>query len=85
MIKAFLNWWHGADPHHYIYELSEVLSEAYSGGFTVSSDMARAQAGWVAMAATLQLITTREPDGSYGRTWFITKAGIDYLDTYWDN
>lgn len=83
-IKAIINWFTRSSTPVYTRELYNIVYVAHVGGFTVSSDLARAEAGWVAMAATLGFITTREPDGSYGRTWFVTKAGLDYLDNYWE-
>lgn len=85
IIQAILKWFRGIEsPVSFQHDLYEVVSCAWSGGFTVSSDFARSESGWVAMAATLGLISTREADGSYGRTWFVTQAGIGYIERYWD-
>lgn len=89
MIKAFLKWWNSSEVTSAILKLAfshnmyEVVYQSWAGGITVSSDLARREAGWVAAAASLGLITTRESDGSFGRTWYVTQAGIGYLDNYW--
>lgn len=86
MIKAFINWWKGVTATvPYPHEVYGIVYAAWSGGFTVSSDTARAQAVYVAIASTLQLITTREADGSFGRTWYVTKAGVEFMDNYWED
>jgi hypothetical protein len=45
----------------------------------VKSDFARAQAVFIAMAASDGLITTREAAGLYGNVWRITQAGMERL------
>ncbi len=88
MIKRFINWWNHKTPpvpEWLACSIQPVVREAWASGFTVSSDIARREAAWVATAATLQLITTREADGSFGRTWRVTKEGIRFLEEYWEN
>ncbi len=84
ILQTIINWFKGdTSDTSYSSGLYEVVSQAWAGGFTVSSDFARSEAGWVAMAATLGFITTRISPGEYGRTWYATKAGIGYLDSNW--
>jgi len=83
MLKAFLKWWKGGYMDvPYPREVYGIVYSAWSGGFTVASDTARSQAAYVAVAATLGMITTREPDGSFGRTWYVTKVGVEFMDDY---
>jgi hypothetical protein len=89
MLQAFMKWW-GRGPDEVPEDLSVdrslygVVWQAWAGGFTVSSDMARSNAAHVAIAASLGLITTGEPSGgSFGRTWYATSSGLTYLDAYW--
>jgi hypothetical protein len=89
ILSALKRWWFGTDPTlvelTWDHEMYQVVYQAWAGGFTVSSDVARRNAGHVAMASGLGLITTREPDESFGRTWYVTIEGIDYLNAYWEN
>lgn len=87
MFRSFLRWWKGEYhlPEILGREMYQVVYQAWAGGFTVSSNMARTNAAWVSVAATLGLITTREADGSFGRTWYVTQAGIGFLNNYWEN
>ena len=82
MLKAISNWWNGVTSVPYPREVYGIVYSAWSGGFTVASDTARSQAAYVAVAATLGMITTREPDGSFGRTWYVTKVGVEFMDDY---
>jgi hypothetical protein len=50
------------------------------GGFTVMSDFAQRNMVYVAMAASLQLITTRVEKNTYGRVWRITSKGLRWLN-----
>lgn len=61
-------------------DLSPILIKAWQTGFTVQSDFARANMGHVAMAASMQLITTRVTEGVYSSTWQITAKGIRLLN-----
>jgi hypothetical protein len=56
------------------------LEEAWSTGFTVQSATARTHAEVVAMAASLQLITTRVNAQVFSRNWQITNKGLRYLN-----
>lgn len=88
ILSALKRWWYGTDSalsqlsgDHKLYQ---VVYQGWAGGFTVASDLARREAGWVAVAATLGLITTREADGSFGRVWYVTEGGIRFINNYWD-
>lgn len=61
-------------------KLTVVLDEAHRTGFTVSSVFARANAETVAMAASLQLITTRVTSEVFSRYWQITNKGLRTLN-----
>jgi hypothetical protein len=56
-----------------------VLERAWEGGFSTRSDFARRNAEEVAAAACLGLITTRQTNSSYGRSWRITPSGCRLL------
>jgi hypothetical protein len=45
----------------------------------VSSNFARQQASYIAMAASMQLITTRVSSGVYRGAWNITPKGLSWL------
>jgi hypothetical protein len=47
---------------------------------TVKSDFARKHAEYVAMAASLQLITTRITSGVFGSEWQVTSKGLRWLN-----
>jgi hypothetical protein len=59
--------------------LASLLRIAWKSGFTVASDLARSNAGLVAMAASLQLISTRVTKDVYSRNWQITNKGLRWL------
>ena len=67
-------------PKHIEKDLAPVLFEAWKNGFAVSSNFARQQAPYVAMAASMQLITTRIADGLYSSQWLVTAKGIRLLN-----
>ena len=60
--------------------LAPILHEAWKSGFAVQSNFCRANANLVAMAASMQLVTTRITEGVYGSTWQITAKGIRLLN-----
>ncbi len=45
----------------------------------VKSDYARAHADIIAMAASMQLITTRVSKGTYAQAWRITTKGLTHI------
>lgn len=60
--------------------LEAVLNEAWRGGFSTKSDFARAYADFVAMAASLNWITTRIMVDVFGRDWQCTSKGLAALN-----
>ena len=58
----------------------DVLDEAWSKGFTIMSNYARQNSELVAMAASLQLITTRVNRDVFSRDWQITSKGLRWLN-----
>jgi hypothetical protein len=61
-------------------ELRRVLENAWTTGFTVSSDFSRRHAEIIATAASLQLISTRVSGNEFGRNWQITAKGLRWLN-----
>lgn len=61
-------------------QLISLLDYAWQEGFTVQNDYARTNAELVAMAASLQLITTRVNKDVFSRTWQITAKGHRWLN-----
>lgn len=59
--------------------LTDVVHEAYVRSFTVKSDYARNNAAFVAMAASLGLISTRVTKGVYSFEWRPTGTGLALL------
>jgi hypothetical protein len=57
-----------------------VLDAAWQTAFTIQSAYARANADLVAMAASLQLITTCIDKNTFGRVWHITTKGQRWLN-----
>lgn len=61
--------------------VADVLGNAhYSGPFTTKSNFARHYTDVIAMLACEGLLTTRNPDGSYGNRWRITSRGLDRIE-----
>lgn len=60
--------------------LKLVLFEAWKSGFTTKSDFARDNADIVAMAASLNFITTRITTDLFGKTWSVTPKGLVALE-----
>ena len=56
-----------------------VLDAAWQGTFTTKSDLARTEADWVALSASLGLITVMTSDDTYSRNWMITEEGLASL------
>lgn len=59
--------------------LCAVLRKAWRTGFTVSSDFARRNAEYVALAASKGLISTRDRANTYTRNWQVTVLGLKWL------
>lgn len=61
--------------------LHGILHRAYTrGGISLQGDYARQQPVFIAMAASLNLITTELPGGTFGRRWYITSKGLRWLN-----
>ena len=62
-------------------KLFEVVLEAYKRSFSVSSDYARYAAEYIAMAASLGLISTKVHNNVYSRDWRPTVKGLTWLES----
>jgi len=60
--------------------LSDVILEAYRRRFTVQSDYSRSNAEYIAMAASIGLISTRLYGNVYSREWRPTVKGLLWLE-----
>jgi hypothetical protein len=60
--------------------LRALLRDVYRHPLKIQSDRARKHADLVAMAASLQLITTRLSATEYGRAWRVTTKGLAWLN-----
>src|SRR4051794_10712317 len=58
--------------------LCDVVIEAYRRGYTVQSDFARTHADYIAMAASLGLLSTRLYGNVYSREWRPTVKGLSF-------
>lgn len=58
----------------------KLVDLAWRDGFTVQSNSARDNAELVAMAASLQLITTRVNSTVFSREWQVTTKGLMWLN-----
>lgn len=63
-------------------KLDELLSLAYLDGIYLQSNLARALADTVAAAASMGLLSTENPDGTYGRVWRPTVDGYMWVREY---
>jgi hypothetical protein len=61
-------------------QLLQLLDMAWQDGFSIQSNFARNNAELVAMAASLQLITTRVNRDVFSREWQITVKGHKWLN-----
>lgn len=61
-------------------QLCNTIIEAYRRGFTVQSDYARQHADYVAMAASLGLLSTRLYGNIYSREWRPTVKGLSFVN-----
>jgi hypothetical protein len=59
--------------------LNDVLRRIWTNPCSIKSDFARANAAWIAAAASQGLITTRLDRETYGARWLITPAGLDRI------
>jgi hypothetical protein len=69
-----------SQPLREIDTLREVVRRARLDGFTVMSDFCQRHMALVAMAASMQLITTRVEANTYGRVWRVTNKGLRWLE-----
>jgi hypothetical protein len=56
-----------------------MLKACWRENVRVKSDYARKEADIVAMAASLQLITTKVGPQRFAKTWLITSKGLNWL------
>jgi hypothetical protein len=61
-------------------KLFDIVLEAFTRSFTVQSDFARANAPYVAMAASLGLISTKVHNNIFSSEWRPTVKGLTWLD-----
>lgn len=62
-----------------------LLTIVLANQLRVKSDYVRTHAAVVAMAASMQLITTRTGPGQYGQSWRITTKGLTFINQQRDN
>ncbi|MHC2284465.1 hypothetical protein ACVIJW_000335 [Bradyrhizobium barranii subsp. barranii] len=60
--------------------LNKVLRAIWREQVRVKSDMARKEADVIAMAASLQLVTTKVGPQRFAKTWLITSKGLTWLN-----
>jgi hypothetical protein len=60
-------------------QLDAVIQMAYMDGIYLQGDFARSCADVMACASSMGLITTENPDGSYGRVWRPTHVGYLWI------
>lgn len=60
--------------------LRHLLKECWREHVRIKSDYARKEADIVAMAASLQLITTKVGKQRFAKTWHITTKGLTWLN-----
>jgi len=65
-------------------KLVDVLQFIHENDVMVSSNFAREQAAFVAMAASMGLISTKISMDLYGRGWKLTCGGLKLLNE-WEN
>ena len=63
--------------------LKQVLHTVWTCQVTTKSDFAREHADFVAMAASMGLISTRIMEEVYGRQWQITSRGLAALESHY--
>jgi hypothetical protein len=68
-------------PDHLDSGLVNVVLEAHKSAFSVQSDFARREAEFVAMAASLGLISTRVHKDIFSRHWRPTVKGLTFLES----
>lgn len=63
--------------------LKQVLHTVWTCEVTTKSDFARENADYIAMAASMGLISTRIMTDVYGRNWQVTSKGLDALERHY--
>lgn len=63
--------------------LRQVLHTTWTCQVTTKSDFARENADYIAMAASMGLISTRIMENVYGRHWQVTAKGLDALERHY--
>lgn len=63
--------------------LKQVLHTVWTCQVTTKSDFARENADYIAMAASMGLISTRIMSHVYGRQWQVTAKGLNALETHY--
>ena len=63
--------------------IKQVLHTVWTCQVTTKSDFARENADYIAMAASMGLITTRIMNEVYGRQWQITADGLYALEAHY--
>lgn len=71
---------HGGNRTLIDQKLFDVVLEAFKRSFTVQSDFARANASYVAMAASIGLISTKVHNNIFSSEWRPTVKGLTWLD-----
>ncbi|BAF89594.1 hypothetical protein AZC_3596 [Azorhizobium caulinodans ORS 571] len=61
------------------------MQEAWLKPFMTKSNIAKAEADGVALAASLGLITTRVDATTFGRIWRVTPKGLSLLFQRWND
>lgn len=69
------------EPDHLDTGLVGVVLEAHKSAFSVQSDFARKEAEFVAMAASLGLVSTRVHKNIFSRHWRPTVKGLMFLES----
>ncbi len=70
----------GQTPTNVDYRLHDLLNTVVRQAQRMKSDYIRSNAEIVAMAASMQLITTRVSKGTYAQAWRITTKGLTHIE-----
>lgn len=70
----------GRTPTNPETRLRELLDRVWRAELRVKADYARANAEIVAMAASLQLISTKTDSNTFAAAWLITPKGLTWLN-----
>jgi hypothetical protein len=62
--------------------LLSVVQQAWLYGFSLQGNFARTNSAHVAMAASMQLISTQVEKAEYSRTWRVTSKGLRWLNEH---